>query len=261
MTGVICLGSHATKEADVTGNLLLRGMIAGALAGLAVFVFAFLFGEPLVDRAIGFEEALSQAAGAVPEPELVSRTVQAGVGLFTGVMGYSIALGGLFALVFALVQGRFSTLSPRATAYFIALAALVAIVVVPSVKYPANPPAVGNAETIGIRTQLYFLMIVVSLTSLVVAVALARRWKSVLGAWRASIVSGALYVAFIGTVVYLLPPINEVPESFPADVLWKFRSTSISMHAVLWFVLASGFVLLINRSAYRQRFSRRPLSR
>jgi hypothetical protein len=57
-----------------------------------------LVGEPQVDRAIAFEEQMSQAKCELPEPELVSRETQAGLGLFTGVIIYSAAVGGLFQI-------------------------------------------------------------------------------------------------------------------------------------------------------------------
>jgi len=55
------------------------------------------------------------------------------------------------------------------------LGGFVAIALVPDLKYPANPPSVGNPETIGIRTELFFVMLVISVAALVLAVALARR--------------------------------------------------------------------------------------
>jgi len=231
----------------MVGNLLLRGMLAGVVAGVLVFAFAHTFGEPLVDQAIAFEEAAAQAAGETAEPEIVSRATQAGLGLLTGVMAYSIAVGGLFALVFAFIQGRFSNLSARGTSAVIAVAAFVAIVIVPNIKYPANPPAVGNPDTIGVRTELFFLMIVVSIAALVAAIALARRLTPRFGVWNAAIAAGLAYVGFIGLVQYLLPPINEVPENYSAMVLWRFRTTTIGMHAILWGVLGLAFGALAER--------------
>lgn len=231
----------------MVGNLLLRGMIAGVIAGILVFVFARFFGEPLVDAAIAFEEAAAQAAGVVAEPEIVSRATQAGPGLFIGVMAYSVAIGGLFALVFAFVHGRFSSLSARGTSAVIAVAAFVAIVIVPAIKYPANPPAVGNSDTIGVRTELFFLMIVVSIASLIAAVAIARSLTARYGSWNAAIVAGILFVVFIGLVEYLLPPINEVPENFSAMVLWRFRTTTLGMHMILWSVLGLAFGALAEK--------------
>ncbi len=231
----------------MVGNLLLRGMIAGVIAGILVFAFARFFGEPLVDAAIAFEEAAARAAGEVAEPEIVSRATQAGPGLFIGVMGYSVAVGGLFALVFAFVHGRFSSLSARGTSAVIAVAAFVAIVIVPAIKYPANPPAVGNSDTIGVRTELFFLMIVVSIASLIAAVAIARSLTARYGLWNAAIIAGVLFVVFIGLVEYLLPPINEVPENFSAMVLWRFRTTTLGMHMILWLVLGLAFGALAEK--------------
>lgn len=231
----------------MVGNLLLRGMIAGVIAGILVFAFARFFGEPLVDAAIAFEEAAAQAAGEVAEPEIVSRATQAGPGLFIGVMAYSVAIGGLFALVFAFVHGRFSSLSARGTSAVIAVAAFVAIVIVPAIKYPANPPAVGNSDTIGVRTELFFLMIVVSIASLIAAVGIARNLTARYGLWNAAIVAGVLFAVFIGLVEYLLPPINEVPENFSAMVLWRFRTTTLGMHMILWLVLGLAFGALAEK--------------
>src|SRR3954453_304042 len=143
-------------------TLLVRGMLVGILAGLLAFGFLKVFGEPQVDRATAFETQLDEAKAQaeadrakglavqqpVPEPELVSRPVQAGIGLFTGVVVYSAAFGGLFALVFAAVSGRISGFGPRATSALLAGAGFVAVFLVPFIKYPANPPAVGEPETI-----------------------------------------------------------------------------------------------------------------
>lgn len=102
----------------MAGTLLLRGMLIGIVAGLLCFTFLKIVGEPQVDRAIAFETQLDEAKARAAaqaliakgrpapkeeaEPELVSRRVQAGIGLFIGVMVYNVAFGGLFAFAFAL---------------------------------------------------------------------------------------------------------------------------------------------------------------
>src|SRR5215471_16111383 len=146
----------------MVGKLLMRGMLAGRVAG-----------EPLVDTAISFEENMhaahdhGDAGGHDHDEEIVSRGTQAGLGLLTGVVAYGMAFGGLFALTFAYLHGRVGKLGARALSAWLALGAYVAVVLVPTIKYPANPPSVGDPDTIGMRTGLFFLMIV---TSLVVAV-------------------------------------------------------------------------------------------
>jgi len=102
------------------GALLIRGMLVGVVAGLLAFGFAKLFGVPQVDFAIAFEEQVGQARGDAPETEMVSRAVQTGIGLLTAAVVYGAALGGLFALVFAVAYGRIGRLSPRLTAALLA---------------------------------------------------------------------------------------------------------------------------------------------
>lgn len=225
----------------MVGSLLLRGMLIGIVAGLIAFVFAYTFGEPLVDHAIAFEEQQAAAANEAPEPELVTRGEQATIGLLTGLVGYGAAVGGLFSLVFAFAYGRVGALGARATSALLALAAFVAVVLVPQMKYPANPPAVGSPETIGIRTGLFFIMLVLSLAAMAAAVALARRLWASHGGWNAALIAGAAFFVFIAIVQLAMPPINEVPENFSADVLWRFRITSVGIHVILWTVIGLAF--------------------
>ncbi|MQB44672.1 CbtA family protein [Rhizobium sp. ICMP 5592] len=240
----------------MVGRLLLRGMLVGALAGILIFIFARIFGEPLVDWAIGFEEKAAQAAGEASEPEIVSRATQAGLGLFTGIMIYATAVGGLFALVFTFVYGRVSPFGARGTAALLAIAAFVAISLVPDLKYPANPPAVGNPDTIGARTELFFIMIVASIVGMIVAVGFGRRLAARYGSWNGAILAGIGYVVFIALIQYLLPPINEVPEQFSAIVLWQFRITSLGMHTILWATLGLAFGAWAERDLPQVRYNR-----
>ncbi|QND52846.1 CbtA family protein [Phyllobacterium sp. 628] len=237
----------------MTRDLLIRGMIVGVIAGLLAFGFARVFGEPQVDSAIAFEEKMSQAANEAAEPELVTRATQAGIGLFTGIVVYSAALGGLFSLVFAFVYGRVSSFGPRSTAALLALAGFIAIVLVPDIKYPANPPAVGNPDTITARTELFFVMLVLSVGSLAVAVAFARRLHARYGAWNSTLIAGAAFVVFITLVQYLLPAINEVPEQFSPNVLWNFRIASLGIHAIVWATLGLLFGALAERLMVKQQ--------
>src|SRR5271165_6463026 len=161
--------------------LLIRGMLAGALAGLLASGFAWVCGEPQVDLAIGFEEHVHAMAGEPPEPELVSRAVQSTAGLLTGVVVYGCALGGIFSLVFAYAYGRVGRLSPRATAAIVAAFGFATLILVPQIKYPANPPSVGEPETIAVRTALYFTMIALSVIASVAAVSTARQFTRRLG--------------------------------------------------------------------------------
>jgi hypothetical protein len=227
----------------MVGRLLLRGMLAGFVAGLLAFGFARAFGEPQVDRAIAFEKQMSAAKGQAPEPELVSREVQASAGLFTGVVVYGAAIGGLFSLVLAFLYGRVGRLNARSLSALLAVAAFIAIVLVPAIKYPPNPPAIGNPETIGLRTALFFIMIALSVAGASLSVLLARHLGARLGRWNAGII-----VAAMGVVEYTLPGINEVPDQFSAVVLWHFRIASLGIQAALWATIGVLFGFMAERS-------------
>jgi hypothetical protein len=222
-------------------TFLIRGMLCGIAAGLLVFLFARFFGETSVNGAISVEATIAKAANEAPEPELVGRALQASWGLLTGTMLYSIALGGLFSLAFAVAWGRVGMLSARATSTIIAALGFVSIYVVPNLKYPANPPSVGNPETIGYRTYLYIGMVVISITAMVAAINLARGLWHRIDHWHAVLAAAAVYLAVVIIANIVLPTINEVPEQFPAVLLWQFRLSSLGIQGILWTTLGLGF--------------------
>jgi predicted cobalt transporter CbtA len=246
----------------VVRTLLIRGMLVGLLAGLLVFGFGKLFGGPQVDRAISFESAMDEAKAKADEakgihvqeePELVSRRVQAGFGLFTGVVVYATAFGGLFALVFAVADRRVASLGPRAVSGLLAAAGFIAVYVVPNLKYPANPPSVGQPDTIGYRSALYFIMLALSVAAMVIGAILCRKLAARHGGRNAALISAAFYLAAVIAVAILLPSINEVPEEFPAVVLWQFRIASFGMQLIMWATFGLVFGVLAERALMADR--------
>jgi hypothetical protein len=229
-------------------TLLLRGMLVGLVAGLLAVGFASYFGEPQVDRAIAVEEQTARAAGEPPGMELVSRGMQKTAGLATAVAVYSVGFGGLFALAFAAAYGRIGRVGARGTAALVALGAFTTVTLVPFIKYPANPPSIGSAGTIDRRTELYLGMIVISVLLAVLAVRIGRQLAPRWGSWNAGIVAAGAFVVCVAAVQFALPAVNEVPASFPATVLWRFRLASIGTQAVLWTVCGLLFGALTERS-------------
>ncbi|BBU29771.1 membrane protein [Burkholderia sp. THE68] len=249
-------------------TLLIRGMIAGLVAGLIGFGFARAFGEPSVARAIAFEEQHEHAqaphehdhadASATAahshdhgDEELVSRDTQAGLGLLTGVAVFGTALGGLFSLVFAFAYGRLGALHARGTSALLALFGFVSVAIVPFLKYPPNPPAVGNPETIGPRTALFFGMVAISIAAAVFAVRLQRRMQARHGGWNATLIGAAAYLVVIVVAQVALPRIDEVPAEFSASLLWNFRLAAIGIQALIWAALGLVFGALAARELER----------
>jgi hypothetical protein len=186
------------------GSLLWRGMLAGLCAGILAFGFASVVGEPQVNTSISFEEQHARAAGEPTMPPLVPRDVQSTAGLFTGVALYGIAFGGLFALAFAAAFGRVRRASPARTALWLAAGVFGVVVLVPGLKYPANPPAVGQEATIGRRAAFCFAMVGVSVLAAI-----------------------ATCLAILVAAGVLFPGYDEVPKTFPADTLWNSRVASL----------------------------------
>jgi len=228
-------------------------MLVGVVAGLLVFACARWTGEPQVERAIAFETSLDQARGEAPEPEMVSRKVQRSFGLLTGSVIYGAAMGGIFGLVFAFAYGRMGVAGPRALSALLAGMGFVAIVLVPSLKYPANPPAVGHPETIGVRTAAYFLLIAFSVAAMIFAVQVGRRLQVRFGAWNGSLLAGAIFVVIVSVVCHFLPEIDEVPVGFPVTLMWRFRMASLEIQAVMWATLGLLFGWLTERDMSSSR--------
>lgn len=233
-------------------TLLVRGLIAGLIAGIAAAVFAFVFGEPHIEAAIGIEEANAAAeAGhdhATEEAPIVSRDIQKSLGLLTANAATGLALGGLFSLAFAFVYGRFGAFSARAYSALLAVAAFTAVSLLPFLKYPANPPAVGQPGSIASRTELYFVLLAISVIAAGLACYAVKVLAEKLGGWTAGSIGLVGYLAVVAACGWLLPAVNEVPDDFPATVLWDFRVAALGTLVVLWAVLGLTFGALVHRA-------------
>ncbi len=229
-------------------SLLIRGLLVGLLAGVIAFVVAKLMGESAIGHAIGFEAAHEHDGGA----ELVSRTVQNTIGLATGAIVFSVALGGLYSLAYACVQGRLGTLGARATALLVAVAGFAAVYLLPALKYPANPPAIGNPSTIGRRTALYFVMMLISLIVVISVGIASRQLAQRFGGWNATLIALGGGVLVIGLCYAFMPTVDEIPKGFPADILWRFRIASFAIQLAVWTTLGLVFGALTERWFRRQ---------
>jgi hypothetical protein len=247
-------------------RIIGRGLLAGALAGVLSFAFARIFVEPVIERAIAFEDGVSAAHegahgghGHEHGVELFTRGVQANVGMGFGVLAFSVAMSALFAVVFCVAYGRFGNVSARALSLLVAGGMLLSLYVVPFLKYPASPPATSLDETIRQRTLLYLLMVVLSAALLVAAVYLGRRLTARLGAWNAALAAAGSYVVAVAIVMLILPTIEETPGplrddagnivfgGFPAEDLYEFRLYSLGTQVVMWATIGVVFGVLASR--------------
>jgi predicted cobalt transporter CbtA len=239
---------------------LVRGLLVGLLAGFATFLVAHQIGEPQVERAIALEESGSAEGHAHAESESedghthshedggteVSRGTQRTWGLLTGTLAIGVASGGIIALLSALAVGRMGRLTPRQSTAVVALVGFASYSLLPFLKYPATPPAVGSGDTIGERTGWYFLFVLLSVGLAVLCTLLAvRTWRQ-LGAFQATVLAAAAYVAAMVVLGQVLPTVNEVGD-FPADTLWFFRRASLLTLVTLWALVGVGLTWAVGR--------------
>src|SRR5258705_8497746 len=131
----------------------IRFLVPGAVAGVAAFAFSRVMVESLIGAAVDYEAAREHAesllAGGDHEHghELFTRAVQENVGAAVGVVVFGIVMGVLFAVAYTAIRAVLERrgLKPHPTGLALLLSAgmFVAIVLMPSLKYPANPPMSG----------------------------------------------------------------------------------------------------------------------
>lgn len=258
-------------------TFLVRGLLAGLIAGILAFIVGFTVGEPPIDTAIGLEEAAAAPAPAAEpahshaegeaghshahadeegthahshgdeEGGGITRTTQKTWGLATATIAVGVALGGIVALIAAAVAGRMGRLSVLGSTALVTALGFVAYVLVPFLKYPAAPPAVGNGDTIGERTTYYFVFALISVVAMIAVVALGRRLSAARGAWAGVVTAGVTYVVVMAVAALAMPTVNELGD-FPADVLWEFRISSILTLATLWGGLGVALTWLLGRA-------------
>jgi putative cobalt transporter subunit CbtA len=238
-------------------------MLAGLLAGVLGFAFARQFGEPSVETAIAFESYVEyDLHHEQPEEELVSRPAQSTAGLGTGTLLYGAALGGMLALVFAAAYGRLGALTARGTAALLGGLGFTAVYLVPFLKYPANPPSIGDPHTIQYRTAVYLVLVLTSIVAMVGAVMLQRRLVERFDGWNATLIAAGAYIVVIGVCYAAFPSINEVPQqtlpsvvdavtdadvTFPPTTLWAFRVSSLGLQVVMWTTIGLVFGAFAHR--------------
>jgi hypothetical protein len=227
----------------VVSAYLRRGMAAGLLAGLLAGLFAFVVGEPVLDKAIALEEA---PAGA-HHGEVFSRSTQK-VGLFFATGLFGVTVGGVFGIAYAFFRERLAANSDFKRSITLAGAVFLGAFLIPFLKYPANPPSAGDPSTIRERTAAYFTLVAFSLLAMLVAWLAARALKTRgFDAPRRRLMVGTGLVAVV-TALYLALPAMPSAQGFPSGVLWAFRFSSLGTQIVFWGGLGSLFGFLCERA-------------
>ena len=240
-------------------SCLRRGALAGAAGGALAGVFGYALAEPVMDRAVRLEtvredaeQASQQAAGLTVEhhAEVFSRGTQH-LGLLVASVVTGLALGVLFGVLYAVRHradpapgtggdGWRRALTLGAGAWF-------AVYLVPFLRYPPNPPGVGDPNTIDTRTRGYLAVVAIGILGVTAALRLAQdvQRRGLRPPHRQLAVAGVLLATL--TLPFALPADTD-PLDVPAGLLWQFRLLAMLTSTLLWAGLAVTFGLLAERS-------------
>lgn len=221
-------------------EVLKAAALAGLLAGLAAAGFHWIFTEPLIDRAVEMEERAHESSGASPTAPLVSRPVQK-LGLFIGFLLYGGAWGLLFGLLAYAVRPWFADMGVQG--FFLSVLLGWAAAIFPLLKYPANPPGVGEAETIGYRQGLYLVFIALSLTGTFAALGVERSFRHSSRARAGVLVAYLIYLV----AIFFAMPFNSDAARLPAGLVREFHVLSLLGQLLFWTTMGGAFAWLCGR--------------
>ncbi|MFN2608971.1 MAG: CbtA family protein [Acidimicrobiales bacterium] len=221
-------------------RLLRDGALAGLAGGAALALVLLLAGEGSIGRAVDLER---RARPGQAGTETFSRGTQQAGGALAAVV-WGVALGLLVAVAWVLVRRHLRPAGEHPdwrAATTLAGMGFLTVNVVPFLKYPANPPGVGDPATIGRRTTLYLLMLAWSALSTAAAWR-AARWTSRRG-WPDHVRLPAVVGLYATLVVVGLAALPGTPDAVPdpATLVWHFRLTSLAGTGTYWAVCGTAF--------------------
>lgn len=220
-------------------GFVLRGLAAGAAGGAAAALFLRFVTETQIGYALRFEDATG--VGLPPgEPAEFSRSTQQWGGMLGAVI-FGIVLGMVLGVTVAALHHRIAASNEFGRVVRVAAAGFVAVVLIPSLKYPPNPPTVGDPDTISDRTTTYLLLLA---ASIVVVFATWMLWQRLTergwdGAPRFMVAGGAfalmvavLFLAYPPSPDRIAPPDSDatpalqVADNAPPEVLAAMLATA-----------------------------------
>ena len=223
---------------------VLISLVSGAISGVVLAGMNLIVVEPFIDKAIGLETSKAVAAGEnVDMSEQNSYRVWQKSGSFIAGSILGMAFGSLLGIVYAFIRSYLPFSGDIKRAVFLSLVICMALFVVPSLKYPGNPPAVGNPDTIYVRESLYLGFLAVSAVSALGLGILFYRFRDVR---HIRIIIPLVYAVIMSSAFVLFPP-NPDKVSIPMNLVDSFRIASGLTMVGFWAVLGVIFGSLWNR--------------
>jgi predicted cobalt transporter CbtA len=249
------LDRSALQQPPRFGQLFCRLVLAGVVAGALAGVYSLLVTERAIAPALQLEETRAAAEGGGHEhtEELFSRGTQL-LGGFLGTLIAGVMLAVIFAAVYGLVRHRLPGRTDFARVVLLAAVGFAILALLPALKIPANPPAVGDPATVGTRTAIYGGVLLCGVITAMLVSALVSFLRSRAVGTAATATAAVAATAVLVALILILVPDNPdtIAADVPASVVWNFRLASLGQLAVLWTTLglAGGWLL--------DRLTRRP---
>ena len=217
------------KALTLVGITLSSGVIAGII--LALLNLGIV--EPTIDKAIALEVQKQVSSGEnVNMSELIDYRYWQKAGAFAGGAIYGAGLASLFGVIFVFARNKLPGKNNKQKAIFLAGIMWFVLFLMIALKYPANPPAVGDPETIYYREILYLTYIMISGFA---ALGLAVIWiRTNMSSKR--IIIPLIYAAIMVTAFVVMPS-NPDKIEISMDLIQTFRILSAMTIGVFWGVL------------------------
>jgi predicted cobalt transporter CbtA len=222
---------------------------SGVIAGIILAFLNLGIVEPTIDKAIALEVQKQVSSGEnVNMSELIDYRYWQKAGAFAGGAIYGAGLASLFGVVFVFARSKLPGKNNKQKAVLLAGIMWLVLFLMVALKYPANPPAVGDPETIYYRETLYVGYIMISgLAALGMAVIWIRtRMNS------KKIIIPLMYAAIMVTA-YVVMPSNPDKIEISMDLIQTFRILTAITIGVFWGILGIIFGSLWDKFLSREQ--------
>ena len=208
-------------------------LVSGAIAGFVHGTINFALVEPYLDQAIGLENESLFASGEAEDTlefwaEYESYRIWQKSGQVLAGVILGLAMGSLFGIVYALSRNSLPGKTDVTKSVILAGVMWLTIYIIPFLKYPANPPTVGDGETVVLRAILYVSFIIISGVGVVAFYKLSKKLNG-----------NKKYLALIGyagliVIAFIAMPDNPDEITAPMNLVNEFRFVSILGVSSFW---------------------------
>jgi predicted cobalt transporter CbtA len=209
-------------------------LFSGAIAGIILGLINQAIVEPFIDKAISIETQRHIAKGESVDTaqQAQYRMWQKGGEVVAAAM-YGISLSALFGIVFGYSRRSLPGFNNKKKALFLATIMFFVLFLIPALKYPANPPAVGNPATIYYREILYVSFIAISGFSALALAMSYRKLKTYFSEKTVLVTIPSIYAIIMISTYIILPP-NPDKVTIPMNLIGGFRIASVFSIGIFW---------------------------